>query len=89
LEAIENTAGREPEIVGSMIRNAVTLLKKDYRNPAKSKVIKFIQFISAMTSGLFGVMFDYEQMANPTYLIFVFIVFTITVDSILYVIIKE
>ena len=89
LEEIENTTGREPEIVGSMVRNAVLLLKKDYRDVSKSRLLKFIQFISALSSALFGVMFDYEQMANSTYLIFVFIVFAIAIASTLYVIIKE
>jgi hypothetical protein len=88
LEAGINTTGRNPEIVSSMISDAVLLLERGYKTPRVSNWTKFFQIISVVSSALFGIMFDYEKITQPLFLVAVLVVFAIAVASTIVVIMK-
>ena len=89
LEAGNNTSGRTPQITSSMISDAKLLLRKDYKKPKKPLRIKIIQIIASVSAAIFGVMFDYDKVKEPTFIVLLLLVFAVALGTTIFVVMNE
>lgn len=89
LEAANNTSGGNPQITSSMISDAELLLRRGYKKPKKSTWIKIIQILSSVSAAIFGVMFDYEKVQEPTFIVLLLLVFAVALGTTIFVVMSE
>lgn len=89
LEAANNTSGGNPQIISSMISDAELLLRRGYKKPKKSAWIKIIQILSSVSAAVFGVMFDYEKVQEPTFIVLLLLVFAVALGTTIFVVMSE
>jgi hypothetical protein len=89
LEAANNTTGRNPQIISSMISDAVLLLRRGYKKRKKPIWLRIIQVISVISAAIFGGMFDYEKMKEPVFVVLLLIVFATALATTIFVFMNE
>jgi len=88
LEAVSNTTGK-PEITGSMVRDADLLLRKGYRNRAKSRLLSWAQVLGPSSGVITGLLFDRQSLQQPLNLVAFVVFLTLTLGATIFCSLKE
>lgn len=89
LEGFDNTTGNSPEITSSMVKEASSIVKRPYRIKKPGYKTILIRASAIFLPFVTSLLFDKSELQNPIYLIFIAILFGLSIFTIILSFVRE